>query len=151
MNIKDYLRSRRVPYAVYPHEEVFDAQRMAHSLRVPGENVAKTVLLSLDGGYKYAVAVLPATERLDLERLSGALGHAKVRLATECEISEHCPGCEFGVLPPFGTPYGMQAVIDESLGRHFDLFFTGDTHREAIRMKYSDFYAIEHPLVVRMT
>jgi Ala-tRNA(Pro) deacylase len=151
MNIKEFLRSRRVPFAVYSHDEVFGAQRLAGALRVPGENVAKTVLLRVDGGFKYVVAVLPATERLELTRMSKALGNARVELATEIEIAERHPDCEFGVLPPFGAPFGIQVIVDESLGKHYDIFFTGDSHHEAIRMKYSDFYAIEHPLVVRMT
>jgi Ala-tRNA(Pro) deacylase len=150
MKIKDFLRRRRAPFTVYPHDEVFDAQRTAHSLRVPGHNVAKTVLLRLDGGFKYAVAVVPATERLDLKRISKALGDARVELATEHEIAERCPECECGVVPPVGVPFGVQVIVDASLGKHYDLFFPGDTHQEAIRMKYSDFYGLEHPLVIDM-
>jgi Ala-tRNA(Pro) deacylase len=117
-------------------------------LHVPGVHVAKTVLLRANGGFRYVVAVIPATARVDLQRVSCALGGADVRLATEFEIAERCPDCDFGVLPPFGSQFAVETIVDHSLAKHEDLFFEGDTHAEAIRMRYSDFYNLEHPLVM---
>ena len=133
MTTKDLLDARRVAYKVYPHEEIADAQHLAAVLRVPGENVLKTVLLRANGGYRYIVAVVPATERLDLSRVSAALDGAQVHLATETAIAERCPDCEFGILSPFGSRFGMETIVDESVLRHDDIFFQGDTHREAIQ------------------
>lgn len=148
MKSTEILEKARVAYKTYPHQETFDAQHLAAALHVPGENVAKTVLLRADGDYVYIVAVLPATQMLDLRRVSRAFGGADVRLATEVEIAEHCPDCEFGILPPFGSKFGMKTVVDESLAKHEDIFFQGNSHGEAIRLKYSDFAQVERPLVV---
>lgn len=150
MKITDILDQARVDYKVYPHEETFDAQHLAAALHVPGHNIAKTVLLRADGEFVHVVAVLPASRRLDLRRVSNALGGADIRMATEVEIAEHCPGCEFGILPPFGSKYGMKTIVDASLADHEDIFFQGDKHTEAIRMRYSDYANIEHPLVVEI-
>jgi Ala-tRNA(Pro) deacylase len=147
MKTKHLLDAKRVAYKVYPHEETDDAQHLAAVLHVPGRYVVKTVLLRANGGYRYVVAVLPATERLDLGRVSEALGGAAVRLATEMEIAARCPDCEFGILPPFGSRFAMETIIDETVAQQQDIFFDGDTHREAIRMKYRDFYDLEHPRV----
>lgn len=119
-------------------------------MHVPGANVAKTVLLRANGGFRYLVAVIPATEHLDLNRISRALGGAQIRLATEFAIAERCPDCDFGVLPRFGSQFGAETVVDESLARREDLFFAGPTHAEAIRMRYSDFYNLERPLVMSL-
>jgi Ala-tRNA(Pro) deacylase len=111
--------------------------------------VAKTVLLRADHDYRYIVAVLPATHRIDFDRLSEFLGGTNVALATEEEIAERCPDCEFGVLPPFGSHYGAETIVDEALSKDEYISFEGESHTEAIRMKYSDFYDYEHPLVAR--
>lgn len=45
-------------------------------------------------------------------------GGAEVSLATETEIAERCPDCEFGVLPPFGSQYNLKtlAEVPNSIG-----------------------------------
>jgi Ala-tRNA(Pro) deacylase len=126
----------------------YDAQRLAQTLHIPGREVAKTVLLRANGGYRYLVAVLPATKNIDFEKASAALGGSKLRLATETEVSEHCPDCEVGVLPPFGSQYGMVTLVDESLTKDEEIVFAGNTHRNAIRMRFADFRRIEEPLIV---
>ncbi len=148
MKTSDILDKARVSYRTYAHEETYDAQHLAAALHVPGDNVAKTVLLRADGDFLHIVAVLPATAKLDLRRVSSAFGGADSRLATEIEITEHCPECEFGILPSFGSRFGMKTIVDESLSRHEDIFFEGNSHTEAIRLPYSEFARLEHPLVV---
>jgi Ala-tRNA(Pro) deacylase len=147
MKVKDYLEQSHVAYEVLEHEPTFDAQHMAHAVHVHGREVAKTVLLRADHGYKYVVAVLPATHRIDLEKVSALLGGARAELASEIEIGEHCPECEFGALPPFGWKWGMKTIVDESLTKDEEIVFEGDTHTESIRMRYDDFYRLASPLV----
>jgi Ala-tRNA(Pro) deacylase len=147
MNIKQFLDSKKISYRVYTHPETFDAQHLAAALHVPGANVAKAVLLCCNGGYVYYVAVLQATEHIDLQRVSKCLDGAHVRLATEDEMAQRCPDCECGILPPFGSQLAARTIVDESLVKHDDLFFQGSNHCEAIRLSYHDFENLEHPLV----
>ena len=149
MNVKHFLETRHIPYETIPHRETFDAQHLAQALATPGLEVAKTVLLRADHDYRYIVAVLPASHRIDLEELSRFLGGAELSLATEVEIAERCPDCEFGVLPPFGSHYGAQTIVDESLTADETISFECSSHTEAMRMKYIDYYNFEHPLVAR--
>jgi Ala-tRNA(Pro) deacylase len=53
------------------------------------------------------------------------------------------------VLPPFGSHYGAQSIVDEALTRGETITFEGNTHHEAMRMKYVNYYNFEHPLVAR--
>jgi Ala-tRNA(Pro) deacylase len=146
MKTMEYLSRKQVPFEVIRHSEACDAQRLASALHVSGDHVAKTVLLKADGGYTWIVAVLPASKRVELELLSKAFGYCRLELAHEDDISEHCPETERGVLPPFGKEYCMKTVVDESLtDKHF-IYFEGDSHSEAIRMKFEDFCRIEQPL-----
>jgi Ala-tRNA(Pro) deacylase len=149
MNMKHYLQKREVPFETIEHAEVFDAQHLAQALHTPGREVAKTVLLRADHDYRYIVAVLPATRMIDFDALSTFLGEANLELATEVEIAERCADCEFGVLPPFGSHYGAQTIVDQSLTEDEYISFESESHTEAIRMKYADYYNFEHPLVAR--
>jgi Ala-tRNA(Pro) deacylase len=148
MKICNFLWEQEVNFKTLPHRPVYDAQHVAQELHVPGAKVAKTVLLRANHGYGYLVAVVPASKRVDLERLSHLLNGCELALATESEIVERCPDCEFGVLPPFGSFYAMQTVMDESLTGNEDIVFEGNTHHEAIRMSVDDFMRLEEPLVL---
>jgi Ala-tRNA(Pro) deacylase len=147
MNVKQYLQERRVPFTVIPHPQVFDASHLAEAVHTPGREVAKAVLFRANHDYRHLVAVLPSTHVVDVALLSKALGNAELRLATEQDVAQLCPDCELGVLSPFGSCYGAMTVVDSSLSEDEDIVFEGNTHSEAIRMKYRDYYRIEQPLV----
>ncbi len=149
MNVQEFLSDRQVAYDAISHRDAYDAQRRAQTLHTPGREVAKTVLLRADSGYTYIVAVLPATKTVDFDRVSAAFGGCKIELATELEIKQHCPDCEIGTLPPFGTQYAMKTLVEESLSDDEEIIFEGNNHHEAIRMRYEDFRRIEEPLVAQ--
>jgi Ala-tRNA(Pro) deacylase len=151
MNVAEYLTTKKVAFKVLPHRETHDAQRLAQSLRIPGRLVAKTVLLRANGGYTFIVAVLPATKNIDFARASAALGGSKLQLATETEVASHCPDCELGALPPFGSQYAMKTIVDESLTKDEEIVFEGNTHHDAIRMRFEDFCRVENPLILNLT
>ncbi len=144
-----YLQHRGASFQVVPHAEAYDANHLAQATHTPGGEVAKAVLLRANHGGRYLVAVLPSTYRVDLEALSRAIGATSVELATELEVGEHCPECEFGVISPFGSRYGFETFVDRSLATDEEILFEGDTHHEAIRMTYSDYCSIERPLVAK--
>jgi Ala-tRNA(Pro) deacylase len=147
MKILDLLEQNHVEFELIPHAEAQDAQRLAESLHVSGTEVAKTVLVRADRGYAFVVVMLPADRRIDITRLSQALGGSQLEVASEEEVVEHCPDCEAGVLPPFGSQYGMQTMVDASLTHHRDIVFEGNSHHEAIRMRFADFRKLEEPLI----
>ena len=151
MKLQDYLREKEVPFEVLAHTATYDSQRMAQTLHVSGHEVAKTVLLRCGNDTPYAVAVLPATRKIDLVKAGRAVGADHAELATEPEMHEHCPECEIGALPPFGSCYDMSTIVDDSMAEKEEILFEGDTHEESIRMKYSDFCNLEHPTVASIT
>ena len=147
MNVQEYLSEKHVGYEAIAHRDIYDAQRLAQELHIPGREVAKTVLLRADHAYAYIVAVLPATKTIDFEKVSASLGGSAIELATELEIKEHCPDCEIGTLPPFGSQYEMKTLVEESLTKDEEIVFEVNNHHEAIRMRYDDFHRIEEPRV----
>jgi len=151
MNVHDFLMERCVEFDVIAHRDTHDAQKLARTLHVPSQEVAKTVLLRADSGYAFVVAVLPASQRVDLKKVSAALGGSKIEMSSEAEIKQHCPDCEYGTLSPFGTQYAMKTLVDVRLMRESEIIFEGNNHHEAIRMRCEDFKRLEEPLVADIT
>jgi len=147
MNVATFLKEQACRFERMPHHPTYSAQRLAQALHVPGREVAKTVLLRANGGHQFVVAVLPASKNIDFVQTSKLLGKGPVQLATELEIAAHCPDCDFGVLPPFGSRYGMKTIVDSTLSDDDEIVFEANTHEEAIRMKFDDFCQLEDPLV----
>ena len=147
MHVSRFLNDRGVTFQSIDHPAAYDAQRFAQAVHTPGREVAKTVLLRAEGGYVFVVAVLPADRQIDFQKAAKVLGGGTLELASEEEISRRCPDCEMGVLPPFGSQYGMKTMVDRSLCEDDDIVFEANTHREAIRMKFSDYRRLEQPLV----
>jgi Ala-tRNA(Pro) deacylase len=147
MNVAKFLEKGHYKFERVQHVPAYSAQHLAHELHVSGREVAKTVLLRANGGYGFVVAVLPASKQIDFKRASKLLGGAKLELATEFDISAHCPDCDFGVLPPFGSRYGMTTIVDSSLAEDEFIWFEGNTHEEAIRMNFEDYRRLEQPIV----
>ncbi len=109
--------------------------------------MAKTVLVN--AGNRFVLAVLPSTCRVDLARLAEILGlpGADLRLATSDELIGHFTDCEPGVVPPFGRLYDIETVFDSSLAEVDELVFGGNTRHEGLRMRSSDYLAIEKPVI----
>lgn len=147
MDVKEYLKQKSAAYDVLPHPRTIRASNLAESVQVPCENVAKTVLLHADHGYEDAVAVVPANARVNLEEAGKMLGGAFITVGNRDDVATRCPDCERGVLPPFGSQYGMHTLVDKSLAETQSIVFEGNTHEEAIRLSWSDFERIENPLV----
>lgn len=142
MRVPLFLAEQRVAFETLVHPPAFSAQKRAKFLGVPGEQVAKSVLLA--GPHGYVLAVLPATHHLDGALLEHALG-GPVRLASAREIAEVFRDCEFGVAVPFGTLYDVPTLLDDSIAPETVMIFEGHAHHETIRMRCADFERLEHP------
>lgn len=152
--ILDYLHRNRTPFRPLPHRRAVGAQELAASVHVTGRRVAKSVVAQADG--RMYLAVLPATELLDEQRLAKALGARQVRIAAERELASLFPGCELGAEPPFGRLFGLPVVVDESLARSTEqsgepLIFRAGSHDDALEIRFDDFARMERPLLAAIT
>jgi Ala-tRNA(Pro) deacylase len=142
MHIGDYLTEQRIDFERLPHPPAFSASKRAKYLRLSGHQVAKSVLLSGPSGY--LLAVLPATHRIDTQSLSEQLG-GSVRLADGREIAAIFIDCEWGVVPPFGTRYGLSTLLEDSISPEAWIVIETHTQFEAIRLRCRDFERVEKP------
>ncbi|GAB4127489.1 MAG: YbaK/EbsC family protein [Acidobacteriota bacterium] len=144
--LKEFLDQNHVPYVIITHSPAYTAQGIAASAHVKGKELAKTVIVRLDG--RLAMAVLPAPYRVDLDKLREVTGCRKVELATEKDFESVFPGCEVGAMPPFGNLFGLPVFVARRLTEDEEIAFNAGTHRELIRMSYRDFERLVQPTVV---
>ncbi len=140
-----FLESRKIPFRTETHSEAFTAQEVAQAARVPGRAFAKSVVLSVDG--KTWMAVLPATERVDLKRVGECLSARKVRMAKEPEFATVFPDCDLGAMPIFGSIYGVSVLVSHELLESEEIAFTAGTHRDLVRIRTKDYIDAEQPRV----
>jgi Ala-tRNA(Pro) deacylase len=143
----EFLDDRKVKYVKISHSMAYTAQEIAASAHVPGNELAKTVIVKIDGNP--AMAVLSASRRVDLERLRDATGATKVELTTEQEFKGRFPDCEPGAMPPFGHLYDMDVYVDDALAEDEEIAFNAGLHTELVRMKFTDFKKLERPKLVK--
>lgn len=145
--LKNFLDFEHVKYVSIRHSPAYTAQEIAASAHIPGKELAKTVMVKVEG--EMAMAVLPASEKVDLPGLRDAIGARRVELASEEEFRNRFPGCELGAMPPFGNLYGMDVYVSESLSRDKEIAFNAGSHTELIRLAYRDFHRLAKPKVLR--
>jgi Ala-tRNA(Pro) deacylase len=147
--LKEFLQNEHVKYVSILHSTAYTAQEVAASAHITGKELAKTVIVQLDG--EMAMAVLPANRKIVLQDLREVTGSDQVKFATEEEFRLKFPECETGAMPPFGNLYGMDVYLAELLTANNEIAFNAGTHSEVIRMSLADFERLVHPKVVSFT
>ncbi|MDZ7615365.1 MAG: YbaK/EbsC family protein [Patescibacteria group bacterium] len=146
--LKAFLDSNGVKYVTIGHSAAFTAQEIAASAHIPGKELAKTVMVDLDG--RLAMAVLPASLKVDLDRLQKVAGAANANLADESQFASLFSGCEVGAMPPFGNLYDMDVYVSQRLAEDEEIAFNSGSHTELIRLAYADFDRLVNPKVAKI-
>ncbi|KDB07397.1 YbaK/prolyl-tRNA synthetase associated region [Burkholderia sp. lig30] len=137
--LQDCLRQRASQYEVVRHPYSHSSMETAAAAHIPGDRLAKTVLLEDEQGY--VAAVLPTTHAVRLSELWAQTGR-HLTLAKEGELRELFKDCDAGALPPICMEYGMKTFLDESLAQQPDVYFEAGDHEALIHMDRDDFLAL---------
>jgi Ala-tRNA(Pro) deacylase len=136
LTLQQYLDDHHIDYDLMVHRRTISASRTAEASHVPGDCLAKGVVLTREGGY--VLAVVPASCRVRLDAVRQML-HCPVEMATEEEIATLFPDCDVGAVPPVGAPYALEAIVDDSLDRQADVYLEGGDHRTLIHIPGTQF------------
>jgi len=147
--LREFLDDQGIQYKTIPHQIAYTARQVATVAHVPTRELAKTVIVKIDG--VLAMAVVPASYTIDLSLLRAATGARSVILAKESEFKDRFPECEIGAMPPFGSLYGMAVYVDESLTKDEKIAFNACSHYEALQISYADFERLVRPRVLTFT
>jgi len=144
--LKKFLDEQNIKYVSVTHSAAYTAQEVAESAHIPGGELAKSVIVKLDG--RLTMVVLPASCKIDFELLKNATGAKEADLASETEFRDKFPDCEVGAMPPFANLYGMEALVAENLTADDEIAFNAGSHAELMRLAYKDFARLVQPQVV---
>jgi Ala-tRNA(Pro) deacylase len=147
--LKEFLDGEKIPYEILSHPPAYTAMEVAESAHIPGKELAKVVMVQLDG--RMCMAVMPATRKLDLDRLREATNAADARLPGEDEFLRLFPECETGAMPPFGNLYGMEVYVSPQLAEDREIAFNAGSHTEVIKLAYADYERVVQPKTAPIT
>lgn len=134
--LQDCLQHKGSQYEIMLHPHSHTSMETAQMAHIPGDRLAKTVLLEDDLGY--VAVVLPSTYHLGLSELRAKTGR-NLMLAREADLRELFKDCEIGAIPPCCMAYGMETYLDESLIAHPDVYLEAGDHEALIHMRTDQF------------
>jgi len=143
--IDRYLKDHHLAYEHTTHVRAVPAQRLAAAEHVRGDRIAKPVVVSVDG--VLALAVVSATEKVDVEALREAAGAVRVELVPEAMFEGRFEPCEVGAEPPLGI-FGLPIYVDANLAREPWILMRGGTHEDAIRLETVEWLRAERVMPV---
>ncbi|HCL91518.1 MAG TPA: YbaK/EbsC family protein [Verrucomicrobiota bacterium] len=147
--LKQLLDKEKIKYVSIIHSTAYTAPEVAASAHIPGRELAKTVIVYLDG--EMAMAVLPANRKVVLADLREMTGADQAKLVPEEDFKKRFPDCEVGAMPPFGNLYGMEVYVAASLAQNAEIAFNAGSHTEVIKLAYKDFERLVRPQVIPFT
>jgi Ala-tRNA(Pro) deacylase len=135
-SIEAFLRQHAVDYELINHPRSVSSTHTAH---VPGDQLAKSVLLEDETGY--LMAVIPSTHRVDLGKLHHRL-RRRLGLAIEHEVTELFADCDPGAIPAIGPAYRVATIIDDALLDEPDVYFEAGDHEALVHVSGQTFGAM---------
>ncbi len=139
------LTDNQIPFQSLKHHQAYTAQEIAAEQKVPGNQLAKVVMVKAED--QMAMLVIPATHRVNFRKLAEVLGCPEVRLAEEKEFSGLFLDCYPGAMPPFGNLYHIPVYVDRSLTEDPEIVFNAGTHSDTLKIRYADYARLVSPLV----
>jgi Ala-tRNA(Pro) deacylase len=145
ITLKEYMENHGLDYEVIDHRRTDSALTSSEAAHVPGDRMAKSVLLGDDNSY--LLAVIPATYRVRLEEISRLTGR-RFSLIPEDELEAAFSDCEPGSIPPIGVPYGIETLVDSSLMLQPDIYCESGDHGKLLHLSADAFRAAEEEAVI---
>lgn len=149
-SVEEFLRQHHVDYQLVNHPRTVSSMRTAQAAHIPGERLAKSVLL--EDEIDYLMAVIPSTHRVDLGKLHQQL-HRHVGLAIEDEVVALFPDCDPGAIPAVGAAYRVETIVDDSLLQQPEIYFEAGDHQALVRVSGPAFGAmmtdVQHGQIAR--
>ena len=136
ITVRQFLDESRLPFELVTHPHSSTSLQSARAAHIAPLQLAKAVLLEVQG--QLVMAVLPATMHLHL----GTLRHHFKRdfgMATEQTVRQTFGDCDPGAIPALGGAYGIETIWDDSLMDCADLYFEAGDHEHLVHVRTEDF------------
>lgn len=134
--LRRYLEDKRAQFDLMPHTHTHCSMETAAAAHIPGERLAKSVILKDEIGY--VMAVIPSSRHVAIGDLNRSMGR-RLHLADEAELRPLFQDCELGAIPPLGPAYGMKTIMDKCLIDTEDIYFEAGDHEELVHTDMDTF------------
>ena len=139
--LEKYLRERKVKYKLVGHPHSEYSQDTAEKAHIPGDALAKGILVK--DADEYLLVVLPADYHIELDSLKKLL-EQDVAMVDEVTLGVVFSDCEVGAVPPIGMAYGIKTIWDpkSSLGALEQVYFEAGDHQNLVRVSGVQFHEL---------
>lgn len=139
--LEKYLREQGVKYKVVTHPHSEYSMETAEKAHVPGDALAKGVLVKDDD--EYLLVVLPSDYHIELDSLKKLLNQ-DVAMVDEVTLGVVFSDCEVGAVPPIGMAYGIKTIWDpkSSLGSLEQIYFEAGDHQSLVKISGVQFHEL---------
>ena len=137
--LEAHLKEKSIDFELIPHPHSESSMATAAAAHVPGDRLAKAVIVK--DGDDYLVVVVPSDYHVHLGALHRTLGRG-VGLATERELASLCPDCDEGAVPPVGEAYGLKSLLDKALLEQPEVYFEAGDHENVVKVTGTSFRAL---------
>lgn len=134
--LHNYLKQENAAYDLIPHKHTGSSMETAQVAHVPGNSLAKAVILKDEE--RYIMVVVQSSQHVDLAELKRQFGHS-FELATEAELGDVFKDCALGAVPPLGAAWAMDVYLDECLVGQDEIFFEAGDHEDLVRVSGGEF------------
>lgn len=139
LTLQECLKEHDIDYDVVEHDPTMSSIDAAEAAQIPGDQLAKSVILKDD--QDYLMAVLPSTCHVKLHDLDRELDR-NLGLVDEDELSTIFEDCEIGAIPPIGQAYFIDVIVDKKLMDKGDIYFEAGDHKSLVHMSGDSFKAL---------
>ncbi len=137
LTVREFLEDRHIAFEEFPHAKTDTSMSLAQSVHLPGDFVAKAVVLK-DRTGAYVMAILPATHHIEMDAAIELFGD-KLEMAEEDELGAVFEDCAVGAIPPAGRAYGLPMIWDDRVTRGQDVYFEGGDHTTIVHVERDGF------------
>lgn len=129
------LQQAHCEFDLIAHPHSATSLETARLAGIPPSRIAKSIVLDDRHGH-YLMAVVPASQQLDLDKVRGT---EQWRLTDESTIAALFKDCEPGAVPALSEPYGMDMLVDPMLTEQPDIYLEAGDHQNLVHMRMDQF------------
>ena len=116
--VRDFLDKKQCASVIKQTEAtIFTVSDASAAVGAPEEEILKSILLRVNHGEYYALALMSGVNRVDTKKIKRIIGASHVSFAKAEECIEWS-GFRPGGVPPVGYPEQPRTLLDEDLFRH---------------------------------
>jgi len=139
--LQRHLKDKGIDYRLIQHAHAGSSMQTAESAHVPGDALAKGVILMDFAGP--LMVVVPSDYHVELGTLNSLL-HRDLAFVREDALAAIFPDCELGAVPPIGRAYSIRTIWDPeaSLGRQERVYFEAGDHVTLVQVSGEAFHEL---------